>query len=227
MTAPDPKDLLIFGPNRLALIQKAVDELSWLLSRGYKEKSACKLVGDRYQLTKRQRHAIRRAACTDQARKNRRTRRLLDSNLPEKAHIDSFNILITLEQAYSKNPLIRCREGVLRDLAGVHGSYKSISRTPEAIDLVGEHLRELGVKEQIWLLDRPVSNSGKLAALLRDKGCHTEIVDNPDRNIVDEADLAISSDGWVLDHARGWFPLVERIIKKNVPDAWIVDLQAR
>ena len=46
-------------------------DLSWLLGRGYAIVSAVKLVGDRWSLTERQRMAVRRAACSDEARAGR------------------------------------------------------------------------------------------------------------------------------------------------------------
>ena len=41
-------------------------DFSWLLTRGYAEKGALKLVGDRFSLTERQRLAVMRSACSDQ-----------------------------------------------------------------------------------------------------------------------------------------------------------------
>ena len=53
---PDPHDDHAFGPESVPALQAAVSDLSWLLGKGYSVVSALKLVGDRWNLTARQRH---------------------------------------------------------------------------------------------------------------------------------------------------------------------------
>ncbi|MDB5297887.1 MAG: hypothetical protein JWO31_3870, partial [Phycisphaerales bacterium] len=62
---PHPDDGRLFHPDRWPALRTAAAELSWLLSRGYGEVAALKVVGDRHALSARQRSAVRRAACTD------------------------------------------------------------------------------------------------------------------------------------------------------------------
>jgi hypothetical protein len=69
---PHPDDAGHFGSEALPHLQSAVGDLSWLLSRGYASTSALKIVGDRYALRERQRTAVGRSACADQARERRR-----------------------------------------------------------------------------------------------------------------------------------------------------------
>ena len=83
-------------------------------------------------------------------------------------HIDGFNVLITLESALSGGFIFVGRDGCYRDLSSVHGSYKRVAETGDAILLVGKALDTLGVRSVHWLLDRPVSNSGRLRELLSD-----------------------------------------------------------
>ena len=71
---PDPRDAEAFGAAAWPALREAVHELSWLLGRGYAIVSALKLVGDRWSLTERQRMAVRRAACSDEARARRLAR---------------------------------------------------------------------------------------------------------------------------------------------------------
>ena len=68
---PDPRDGIAFGPLALPALRGAVGDLSWLLSRGYAPVSSLKLVGDRWSLTERQRKAVGRSACSDDARERR------------------------------------------------------------------------------------------------------------------------------------------------------------
>ena len=54
---PHPEDARLFAPEVWPLLREATADLCWLLSRGYADKSALRLVGDRYELVARQRAA--------------------------------------------------------------------------------------------------------------------------------------------------------------------------
>ena len=56
-----------FLPEAVPRLRSAVSDLSWLLSRGYADKSALKIVGDRYNLLERQRIAVMRCSSSDAA----------------------------------------------------------------------------------------------------------------------------------------------------------------
>lgn len=64
---PHPNDPKLFAAAHVPRLCQAVADLSWLLGRGYAINSALKLTGDRYNLTDRQRLAVRRSACSDEA----------------------------------------------------------------------------------------------------------------------------------------------------------------
>jgi len=74
----------------------ALNELSWLLNRGYKIGASNELVGNHHQLTSRQRMAIARIACTDEQIIKRKAKCLPIGKLKDKTVvIDGFNLLIT------------------------------------------------------------------------------------------------------------------------------------
>ena len=81
--------------------------------------------------------------------------------------MDGFNCLITMESALSSGVLILGRDGATRDLASVHGTYRRVTETPKAIALLAECLVRAKPASVRWLLDRPVSNSGKTAQAIR------------------------------------------------------------
>jgi hypothetical protein len=118
-----------------------------------------------------------------------------------------------------------------RDLASVHGSYRSVQETDRAIALLGETLAALGPASVDWLLDKPISNSGRLAAKLRDLAAlhgwpwHVELCFNPDSAIVASAKIAVTSDAIVLDGSARWFDLKSYLIEQHLPAAWLVDLR--
>lgn len=211
------------------MLNAAVADFSWLLSRGYAENSSLKLTGDRYRLTKRQRKAVLRATCSDQQRTHRQQSSLTPPELfGNQVAIDGYNLLITIEVALSGGMVLQCRDGAYRDIASVHGTYRKVQETLPALKLIGESLMELGVTEAYWYLDAPVSNSGLLRksicelAQTYDFPWQVALVNNPDRIISENpALIPISSDGWIIDHTGRWFNLHQWIIAK-IPEAAVI-----
>src|SRR5947199_8872547 len=164
-----PEDRNLFAAEHLPALRTATRELSWLLTREYSLKGALKLVGDRYTLTDRQRLAMARAACSDQS-KERRDAALVEAAkvAGEALIVDGFNLLITVEAALSGGLLMLCRDGCVRDLSSVHGSYRSVNETANAIEVIGNSLVSHQPGSVTWLLDRPISNSGRLAQRIRE-----------------------------------------------------------
>src|SRR2546429_7651743 len=164
-----PEDQKLFAAGQVPILRTAVGELSWLLTRDYSLKGALKLVGDRHSLTDRQRLAVSRSACSDQS-KERRAASLVNPEeiSDEDLIVDGFNLIITVEAALSGGLLMICRDACIRDLSSVHGSYRAVNETDTAIQLIGEALEVLQPKSVDWVLDRPISNSGRLAQRIRD-----------------------------------------------------------
>lgn len=228
-----PQDLHLFAPPHLPAMRQAVADLSWLLSRNYAVHSSLKLVGDRYGLTERQRLAIARAACSDQ-QKNYRTQTCipLAEIKGQRIVVDGFNLIITIEAALSGGVLVLCRDGCIRDLSSVHGSYRNVAETESAICLIGNLLRSHEPETVLWLLDQPVSNSGRLAQKIRGFATQhhwpweVEVVMNPDRTIQESKWIAVTSDSNVLDGVPQWVNLSRAVLQQHCSDVWLIDLQA-
>ena len=226
-----PQDRKLFAAEQVPVLRNATSELSWLLTRGYSVKGALKLVGDRYTLTDRQRLALSRAACSDQSKK-RRARRLIstDDVAGKDLIVDGFNLLITMEAALSGGLLLICRDGCIRDVSSVHGSYRSVDETERAITLIGRAIETLQPLSVRWLLDRPISNSGRLAKRIRDAALReqwnwtVEVVFNPDAEISASRRIVISSDSHVLDESAAWLNFNRFLIDKQLDQSWLIDL---
>src|SRR5437660_1655100 len=209
-----PEDRKLFADDQIPVLRAAVGDLSWLLTRDYTMKGALKLVGDRYALTERQRLAISRAACSDQSSERRARHQITIAEASNKELIiDGFNLIITIEAALSGGLLMICRDGCIRDLSGVHGSYRSVTETDVALRLIGESLETLRPMSVAWVLDRPISNSGRLAQRIREVAREngwnwsTEVAFNPDAQISASDRIVISSDSHVLDQVARWLNL--------------------
>ena len=226
-----PADAKLFGQDQLTKLSLAVSELSWLLSRGYNMTSSLKLVGDRHGLRERQRLAVLRSSCSDQNKQRREAHCISVEqirNLP--VIVDGFNLMITIEAALSRGPLFIGVDNCIRDLSSVHGSYRSVEETDRAISMIGEAFQVLGACSVRWLLDRPVSNSGRLASRItaiaaeRNWPWQVEVVFNPDSTIVASSDVAITSDSSVLDKVERWTDLKSYLVSHYIADAWLVNL---
>jgi hypothetical protein len=223
---PHPEDATLFNAQTLPLLQNAVADASWLLSRGYADKSTLKIVGDRYNLNVRQRLGVMRASCSDASREHRRQKQAAaDFAAGRSLTIDGYNLLITLESALAGAVLLDCRDGCIRDLASLHGTYRRVEETRPAIELAAESLQSLDAGEVTWLLDRPVANSGRLKSLILDfargRGLawNVELVPNPDKLLIASDCLIATSDSVILDGCKAWLNLARLIIQRlPVPD---------
>jgi hypothetical protein len=206
----------------------AVADLSWLLSRCYAEPSALKLVGDRYRLVERQRVAVLRSACSDVSLADRRSREVDPPALRTRSlRIDGFNLILTLESALGGGVVLVGRDGCYRDLASVHGTYRRVEETRPALELAARWLTAWGVGRCTWLLDAPVSNSGRLAAMIRAVGAgwSAEVVPDPDAVLAAPGEVAATADAGILDRCGEWISLARAIVEVDVPGAFVVDLR--
>jgi hypothetical protein len=226
---PAPADGKHFAPERLPALRDAVDELSWLLGRGYAERSALALVGDRHALTARQRKAVSRCAAPEAAALARRARRVEVGALAgQVVHVDGFNVVIGGETVCSGGVVLLGRDGAHRDLASVHGTWARVEETTEVVDALAELLAP--AREVVWLLDRPVSNSGRLAGMLRARAeaaglpWRAELVWNPDQLLAGSEAIVATCDAQILDAAVRWVDLPGALVERVGARAWVIDL---
>ena len=229
---PHQADATLFAADALPSLRDAVADLSWLLGRGYVDPSATKLVGDRYRLRQRQRTAVSRSAAgadvlTARLGKRRNPNSLAGATLA----IDAFNVLIGMETALGGGVLLRGVDGALRDLSSVHGSYRRVEVTEAALDALVATLVGWSPAAVAWFVDRPVSNSGRLAGWIRDRAPEgidwtVELPYDADSAVIDANAVGCSADARVLDLAPAWVDLVSATAEAHAAEAWIVDLRS-
>jgi hypothetical protein len=214
-------------------LQLGLEDMYYLLSRDYPQKASLALVGNRYDLIRRQQLALQGMSCSKQQLENRRNKELNSSDLKNKTlYIDGFNLLILLETAYSGGFVFKGLDGCYRDISSVHGTYKMIGETGDVLIWIGEILQKLEVEKVIWIFDAPVSNSGKLKGFcyeLAEKHhfpWEIYLENDPDKYLIAGDKLVCSSDAWILDECSTWFNLGAWIINNERNRALnIVDLQ--
>lgn len=214
-----PEDSQAFSPVMRERLRQAQQELQFLLQRGYPTKSAATFVGNHHQLSLRQLLALTRTTASGDTLALREEKRLAPLDMRNKPiHIDGFNLIITLEVALSDGMLFIAQDGCIRDLAELRGSYRIIPQTKTAIALLRDAVRDLNCSEVVILLDRPVSNAGRLKTALYEEEwpipLTVELVQNPDTELKRLGHVA-SGDSIILDDCESWFNLT----------AWILETQ--
>ncbi len=219
----------LFAAKWHPIFVEAVNDFCYLRSRGYANNSVLQIVGNRYKLNKRQRNAILRISSSNQEVDSRHRSMCKIAELKNKSiEIDGFNLLILLESALSGAYIFKGRDGTYRDISSVHGSYKRVQKTENAILLIGNTLREMEVQSVKWYLDQPVSNSGRLKTQLLEISnknqfnWEVELVFDPDKVLAKSEKIIVSSDGWVLDQAKQWFNLGAILIEKYIKESNVI-----
>ncbi len=212
-----------FADDQLDSLRMAVADYNWMLSRGYSDGTATlSLVGDRYRLPLRQRHALMRAACSDASLILRKEKEIAPDQLQGKPlWIDGYNLLITLESGLSGGIVLRCRDGSWRDIASLHGTYRQVEETSMALEMTGKALLALEIPEVTWFLDAPVSNSGRLRQMMKGVAEYfhfpwqIHIVNSPDKQLAEVAGTVVTSDGWIMERAPAWVNLSQHVLGEN------------
>ncbi len=221
----EPKDAVEFGPKALQKLNAAAQELVFLMNRGYDTKTASTFIGNHHLLSERQRLALARIISAREALKTREEKRL--ASPPESLVLDGFNTIITLEVALSGSLLLEGMDGTIRDLAGLRGSYRIVDKTVRAVELLLNRLDTLGVREALFFLDRQVSNSGRLRALLLESEhavrVQVELHPGVDGQLSRMKNV-VTTDAIILDKCESWYNLNQDLIAQAVPDAWIFRL---
>ncbi|NQU23599.1 MAG: DUF434 domain-containing protein [Candidatus Nealsonbacteria bacterium] len=227
---PHPEDVRLFAMEIWPILHQAVDDLVWLLSRGYAQKSSLKLVGDRYDLVQRQRTAVGRIACSNADADRRREHQVTAEQLAGRPlSIDGYNALTTIEAALAGGVILPGRDGTYRDMASMHGSYRKVAETRPALELLGRTLAKLQTAECLWYLDSPVSNSGRLKKIIEETAAaagwawRVELVQDPDAILSETDRIVATADSVILDRCRRWFNLARETVERHVPNACVVN----
>ena len=223
------KDIYEFGSKWKHKMCNAGEELFYLLNRGYDLKPASTFIGNHYLLSERQRLALARIV-PSQSRLESRKQRELETNAPlRQLYIDGFNTIITLEVALSGSLLLLGMDGTIRDLAGLRGTYKIVDKTAMAMELMLKRMDGQSISDAVIYLDKPVSNSGRLKALILEMekdynvDVQVEVINDVDRVLYGRENV-VTSDAIILDHCDSWYNLNRQIVRQDIRGAWIYAL---
>ena len=206
--------------DQIEKLREAGEELYYLINRGYQIKPASTFVGNHHLLSERQRLALVRSISSKEsiiARQKKETQSIEGSVV----YIDAFNTIITLEIALSGSTLLSCMDGTIRDLAGLRGTYRIIDKTEPAISAIRKVLEAEKTKEAHFLIDAPMSNSGRLSSKIEDMfeessvDAICEVINDVDKTLYGKENV-ITSDAIILDNCVSWYNLTGRAIETEI-----------
>ena len=103
-----------------------------------------------------------------------------------------------------------------------------------ALTLIGRTIADYGVARCTWYLDEPVSNSGRLKAIMAGVAeangwaWDVQIVMNPDTVLSAARSVVATADSAILDACRQWSNLAREVIDRHfMPARLIVNLSWR
>ncbi len=213
-----PEDEVSFSEDSLATLRTASRHICYLIDEGYDLVQAVTFAGNRFALSERQRFAILRSISSKKQLECRKIKERTDIAGRE-VWIDGFNTIITLEVMLIDSLIFEGMDGTVRDLAGLHGTYRIIPETEKAVRMLFDVLKELKAGKMHILLDEPISNSGKLKVLIAEVA--EAYGESPDIVLLKEVDKAlwekenvISSDSIILDHCVSWVNIMKTCMKR-------------
>ena len=96
--------------------------------------------------------------------------------------------------------------------------------------MIGEVLEQLDAAECCWFLDRPVSNSGRLATIIREIAGErswqwdARLENDVDPVVSESSNVVASADSVILDRCNHWCNLAREVIDRRVVSANLVAL---
>ena len=208
-----PDDERNFSLESIEKLRVASRHVLYLINEGYDLKQASTFVGNHFLLSERQRLAVMRSLATAEQLAMRKAKLLTAAEAAGRdVWIDGFNTVITLEVLKCDSILFSCMDGTVRDLASLRGTYRIIPETEGAVRLLFDSLEEMEIHSATVLLDQPVSNSGRLKALIAGLAVEypfdldIQIQKDVDRDLYEKENV-ISSDSIILDRCLSWINL--------------------
>ena len=197
-------------------------EYRYLRERGYPEKAALKLVADRHRLARVERNSLFRGVVPALLAQARKSRIVGPEQLAGAAvGIDWYNVLITLESYLAGHTVFLCDDGVIRDSAAVHGSYRVSAATPRAVTGIAAVVTAGRPSRVDAYVDAPIAWSARMAEEAR--GALAAVSPATDVVLVHSADyplkkydgIVASSDSTIMDCAGRIIDLPGLVLRRE------------
>ena len=189
-------------------LEKAAEDIRYLLDRGYPQQGAVAFVCAHYRLGEESRYLLLRTVVSREVAERRKAKFLPCNGIDGSSIvIDGYNILIGMESILEKRAYY-CDDGVIRDIKGVFRNYKTSERTETTIELILQFLKENNTSCVCFLLDSQMSKSGMLAKMIRERlrvaglNGDARTSEHVDYDLKSSKYIVASSDGVIIDEAE-------------------------
>ena len=188
---------------------QAAEEYLWMLSKGYPQGAALKLVGDKFMLPGALRQILYRGVVPNELALARHEK-IGTIEKDDLVLIDTYNVLFTVSNYLLGKALFISNDGLLRDAGEMRGRIINKAQFSRSVSLMLEVLQMWSGATYIHYLDEPVSHSGRLSIELCKDMVQMGIegdaytVQSPDHMLITEkSDAICSSDGGIIDQYQG------------------------
>ena len=188
---------------------QAAEEYLWILSKGYPQGAALKLVGDKFMLPGAMRQILYRGVVPSELALSRREK-IGTIEKGDLVLIDTYNVLFTVSNYLLGKALFISNDGLLRDAGEMRGRIINKAQFSRSVSLMLEVLQMWSGATYIHYLDEPVSHSGRLSIELCKDMVQMGIegdaytVKSPDDMLRTElSDAICTSDGGIIDQYQG------------------------
>jgi len=121
----------------------AIDDMKYLLNRGYKKKTALNFVSNHYGLDRKGRNFLLRYVFSDRDIEEHKSKLVpIESIRGRDVVIDGYNVLVTVETILNNGKVVRGMDGFLRDTSGVFSKYRFDKNTKNAINSILDMLKK-------------------------------------------------------------------------------------
>ena len=201
----------------------AVRDYLYLMERHYPEKSALKLVSDRYALSGEERSMLFRGVAPAALAEERRKKTVRKPEPGSFFIVDGYNVIRTVGSYLNGNFVFVAMDSFLRDASEIHKKAVRDELVYRSLELIFETLSGLKCSGVRFLLDIPVSKSGELASYINQKlsdfGLSGEAitVHSPDHHLKKaEEGIVCTSDSVIVDECRlPVFDLAQQTLKMH------------
>jgi len=190
-------------------VRQAAEEYLWILSKGYPQNSALKMVGDKFMLARTMRQVLYRGVIPTE-RAQTRLEKIGVVGKDDRVLIDTYNVLFTVNNYLLGRPLFISNDGLLRDAGEMRGRIIDKPQFSRSVSMMLEVLQMWPGATYIHYLDEPVSHSGRLSIELCKDMAQMGIegdaftVKSPDQVLKEEkSDAICTSDGGIIDQYQG------------------------
>jgi hypothetical protein len=190
-------------------LKQAAEEYLWMLSRGYPQSPALKLVGDKFMLPRDMRQILYRGIVADEQAQLRHKKigAITEGDL---VLIDTYNVLFTVNNYLLGRPVFISNDGLMRDAGEMRGRIINKPQFSRSVSLMLDVLLMWKGATYVHYLDEPVSHSGRLSMELCKDMVQMGIegdaftVQSPDQMLkMKKSDAICTSDGGIIDHYEG------------------------